>query len=349
MIGAVIDTLMRARAMTQLDLAEALGVTQATISRYISGSREPRDDELIRIAEVLGVSKSFLQHDFKLRSAISVNAHMRRQRTTRVKEWKRAEAQLNTWRMHLAMLTSTVPLQANEVVPRYDYAYASPKQAAIDTRTAWRVPLGPIRSISALLEAAGVIIIDTDLGTQRIDGMSQWVGDFPIIILNRDMAPSRRRMTLAHELGHLILHGDGYIDDGIDVEDQANEFAAEFLMPETEIRSQLRNAKPQRLIALKREWGVSIQALFERKYRLGLATANERTAFYKTINSKGWRTHEPIEDEVFVETPKLAPSLLESFKAAGLTEKEFATAAGFAPGNIPAELRPKQPHLQLIG
>lgn len=338
MIGDVILAVMRAQGLTQTDLAEAVEMRQATISRYISGDRIPDEAEVKKLAEALGVTPAFLTHEFRMSAAIGVQAHMRRQKSTRVMVWKQAEAKLNELRMHLAYLTDRAPLTAQEHVPTFDADFTSPDTAARDVRTAWRVPMGPIRSLTNLFEAAGIVIVESDLQTPRIDGLSQWVSEFPLIILNSHLAASRRRLTLAHELGHIVLHAGGYVGD--DIEEQANQFAAEFLMPEAEVRHQLRNVSTGKLFDLKREWGVSVQALFERAYRLGYKTKAERAEFYKRLNVNGWRTAEPEEESVPTERPCLAASLRQQFLDAGLGEGDFARFAGYAPAWVPPELKP---------
>ena len=46
--------------MTQIDLAEKVGISNVTISRYLSGDRIPRLDFITRIASVFGVSIDYL-------------------------------------------------------------------------------------------------------------------------------------------------------------------------------------------------------------------------------------------------------------------------------------------------
>ena len=46
--------------MTQRELARKLGVTSASISRYLSGVREPRSSVLLRMSAVLNVSPEYL-------------------------------------------------------------------------------------------------------------------------------------------------------------------------------------------------------------------------------------------------------------------------------------------------
>ena len=46
--------------MTQKELAKKTGVTEATISRYLSGARNPRGEILSKIADVLGLTTDYL-------------------------------------------------------------------------------------------------------------------------------------------------------------------------------------------------------------------------------------------------------------------------------------------------
>ncbi len=72
-----------------------------------------------------------------------------------------------------------------------------------------------------------------------------------------------------------------------DMEHEANEFAAEFLMPTQAIRAQLRNVTLGRLHDLKREWGVSMLALIEKAYVIEPLTGAQRTNLYKTFSATG--------------------------------------------------------------
>ena len=61
--------------------------------------------------------------------------------------------------------------------------------------------------------------------------------DYPVILINATSPTDRKRLTIAHELGHLVLHS---VDVTEELEIEANWFAAEFLMPAEVIRPQLR-------------------------------------------------------------------------------------------------------------
>ncbi len=324
-VGDVILVLRRAAGMTQSDLAERLGITQAALSRYENNMRQPDEGTAARIASALGVTPRFLSHEFRMRGAIAADAHMRRRRTAKPADWKRVEAEVNELRMHSTFLLDRVPLRPTNQVLHLDPDETEPDEAARMQRAAWRMPIGPVRDLTAWIESAGVIVVENDFGTPRIDGMSQWAGDHAIILVNVEAPTDRRRLTLAHELGHLVMHC-GYQDE--DVEAQANAFAAEFLMPAHIIRPRLRVVDLGKLLALKREWGVSMQALMERAHDLGVAGERERTAFYKQMSRRGWRKNEPGSADLPPERPRLAGSIGRSLQDAGLSDSEIRSLIG---------------------
>lgn len=98
------------------------------------------------------------------------------------------------------------------------------------------------------------------------------------IHVNANHHRNRRRFTLAHEIGHYILHrdliGDGVTDDamyrsapgvlGDRFEQQANAFAADILMPAAQVRTAWERGV-RSATALATLFGVSAEAA---KYRL---------------------------------------------------------------------------------
>jgi transcriptional regulator with XRE-family HTH domain len=53
-IGEVLETTRRARSMTQEQLADLTGMTQATLSRYEKGMRDPDEQVIAKIAHLAG-------------------------------------------------------------------------------------------------------------------------------------------------------------------------------------------------------------------------------------------------------------------------------------------------------
>ncbi|MBX6168948.1 MAG: XRE family transcriptional regulator [Thermobispora bispora] len=326
-LGEVLTTARRACGLTQEELAAAAGVTQAALSRYENDLREPEPDVLARLARALGVTEAFLVRAGRVRGGMAIDAHMRRRMTAKPTVWRQLEAKLNMYRMHARMLFEEVSIRAEQRVPTLDPLEITPTDAARFVRMQWRMPLGPVRSLTRWLEAAGCLVIEEDFGTTRVDGLSQWIDDHPVILINGRAPTDRKRLTLAHELGHLCLHS---VEISQDVEAEANAFAAEFLMPIEVIRPQLRNLKIGRLLDLKREWGVSMQALVERAHNAGLITTGERSNLYKALSAKGWKTHEPLSEELPPEHPELTINIGSALSGKGLGAQDVAYLAGFA-------------------
>ena len=325
-VGDVILVARRAAGMTQGDLADQLGITQAALSRYENNLREPDGEMLERMSKVLDVSVPFLSHAFRLQGAIAADAHMRRQKTTKVTDWKIAEARLNLYRMRSAFLLRRVPMRPDNHVATFDPDDTPPADAARLLRAQWKMPIGAVRNLTRWIESAGVVVVEEDFGTHRIDGLSQWASDYPIIMVNARLPVDRKRLTLAHELGHLVLHTQ-YLDT--DMEDQANDFAAEFLMPKHVIEPELKDLTPAKLLAMKRVWGVSMQAIYERAYRMGKVTAAQRTSFYRNMNARGWKKNEPGSEKIPQETPQLARTIGEQLiSSGGLSRDEVAQLTG---------------------
>jgi Zn-dependent peptidase ImmA (M78 family)/transcriptional regulator with XRE-family HTH domain len=326
-LGEVLATARRAKGLSQEELAERVGVTQEAISRYESERRDPAPDVLERVAVALGVTVPFLQSAGSVKGAWAIDAHLRRRATARASVWRQKEARLNMLRQHARFLYEEVGVRSPQVVPTFDPLFTDPEEAARMTRMQWRLPVGPVRNLIGWIESAGCLVIQEDFETDRVDGLSQWVDDHPVMLLNSTAPTDRKRLTAAHELGHLCLHTT---DIGEDIEREANLFAAEFLMPAEVIRADLRNLSLGRLVDLKRVWGVSVQALIERSRHLGVLSAEQRTAFYKQLSHRGWRKREPASEDIAAEVPHLTSQITEALIGRGLGATEIADLTGFS-------------------
>lgn len=344
-LGEALQTARRARGLTQPEVAEKAGVTQVAVSRYENGERTPDAEVLGRLATALGVTPELLTSAGRMRGAMAVDAHMRRRKTARPTVWRQLEAELNMLRLHTRYLFEEVSLKADQIVPQFDPVTTRPDDAARLTRMQWRMPVGPVHDLTGWVEAAGCVVVEQDFSTARVDGLSQWVDDHPVVLMNITSPTDRKRLTLAHELGHLCMHS---VEITEDIEAEANAFAAEFLMPAEVIRPQLRNLSIGKLYDLKREWRVSMQALIERAYSLKVMTATERTSLYKRFSSYGWRTREPISDELPVERAQLAGQIGAVMAEKGLTAAEIAKIAGYAESETVHPFQPARLHLRSV-
>ncbi len=100
---------------------------------------------------------------------------------------------LNMHRLHTKRLMDEVAVRAEQSIPQLDPIDVDPAAAARIVRMQWRMPVGAVHGLVRWMEAAGCIIIEEDFGTTRVDGMSQWIEDYPVLLINDRLPVDRKR------------------------------------------------------------------------------------------------------------------------------------------------------------
>ena len=141
-----------------------------------------------------------------------------------------------------------------------------------------------IVSAVELLESCGVKIIEID-HDDKFSGTCNTAGTIPVIVINRNMTSERKRITIFHELGHLLMH----CAEGVDEEKMCNIFANEVLIPSDKFKSLLGASRHDislvELQAIQREYGISVDALMAKAAQLNIITNNRYTSYYKKKNA----------------------------------------------------------------
>lgn len=163
--------------------------------------------------------------------------------------------------------------------------YALARKRAQELLKAGNVSSLPV-PVKKLAKLAGAVIKYAPFDGQ-LSGMVQIRKDEPALIgVNANHVEARQSFTIAHELGHLLLHSNKsfHIDNIIigrrneassmavdDNEIEANQFAAELLMPRYLLEEVLEGVDldcPDQISDLAKKIGVSHQALSIRLSRL---------------------------------------------------------------------------------
>lgn len=298
------------RGMTQAELASRIGVMQGTLSKYETGFHQPPLDFVADVSDALNYPMAFF---YEMGRPYGLPPfHYRRRKKLSAKALARIVAEMNIRRMHLEKLLISFDWKTNAFIPEIDeneYRGRSNAAFTIDgaarsVREMWMLPSGPVPNMVELLESNGGIVIPCDFGTDLIDAMSQRIEGLPVLFFVNLNSPSDRlRHTLAHELGHMVLHTITVKSDE-EMEDEADAFAGAFLLPADEIRPQLRRFDLRQLANLKLYWKVSMAALAVRADRLKLITPYQSKMFWIEMGQLGYRKREPNEP------PKEHPSLL---------------------------------------
>lgn len=332
------------RGLRKNELAQAVGVTPAALSQYELGQSRPSPAVLARLALALGVPVRFfvLGHSKPVTPSA---AHFRSLRATTQLERDQALAfgQL-AWRLttgiekYIELPVSRIPHVALPADPASaDPASAGPAAAARQARESMGIGAGPVPHVVRLLEAHGVVVIGLPVTSRRVDAFSHWYGSRPLVFLNpmKD-DKARSRFDAAHELGHLVLHHDAEPGNRI-VENQAHDFAAEFLMPREEIAGELpRRLDWARLFQAKRRWGVSLKALVYRSHKLGVLGESAYRAGMVTLAR--WGDPEP-GDLGPRETPVLLAKAIQMLAETGVDLEMIAKDTGLAADTVQEIIR----------
>jgi Zn-dependent peptidase ImmA (M78 family) len=173
------------------------------------------------------------------------------------------------------------------------------------------------------MERAGVLIVPCEFGVSEIDAVGMRLqGLPPLVFVNGTSPTDRLRFTIAHELGHLVMHA--LPNDGMEAE--ADRFASEFLMPEADIRPHLYRIDLPVLAILKKVWRVSMAAILMRAKQLRTIAGAAITRLWKEMSVNGFRTREPAELDLPPEQPRRLSELLVFHRQhLGLSTKDLLT------------------------
>ena len=277
--------------MTARSLANAVGVSPITISRLENGVNEPEEETLNALSRVLDFPREFFSagdfDDLPVQSASfrSLTSMTARERDAALSAGTIAFL-FNDW------IEERFNLPAPDVPDLR--ADATPEAAAQAVREYWGLGQQPVPSMVKLLEAKGVRVFSLCEDTKTVDAFSCWRNSQPFVFLNTFKSTERSRFDAAHELGHLVMHRHGEQQDSRQAENEADQFASHFLMPQDDVASRIRYVTGlEELIRAKKRWGVSVAALTYRLNKMGIVSEWQNRTFNIEISRRGYRSHEP--------------------------------------------------------
>lgn len=229
------ERLAEARAladMTQEGLARAVGLERTAIGLLERGERHLRVPELVEIAQVLGRPLSFFVEPAVPAVASRRSAPHTAHQSTRLLDAELQQLAFDVRFLVQVGLADVVPRPVDGHVPR---TVDEAERAARRFRRDLEDHEGPLPDLARACERFGLYACAASLGQDGPDGGCVEVdtpsGVVGVAVINGDADPGRRRMTLAHELGHWLF-GDAYdVDAPWGSEKMIDAFAIHFLAP----------------------------------------------------------------------------------------------------------------------
>lgn len=322
------------RGLTVAELAEQIDCQRQTLSMYEISKSQPSDPSIV---ERLSIALNFpIKFFYENPTSTSDSTVYFRSLLTTNKKYRNEQIIKMDF---LAIIYSL--LQDYIAFPEYKHFTipdgTSSEKAAHFLREAWNLGHGPIDNIISIVEQHGILVTSFATSTNDVDAFSQFLNssDTPTFLIaysNNKTSSSRIHFDIAHELGHICLHE---WSDDIEVlskeefkkrEHEANDFAAAFLLPEASFRKDA-EAGPQSIPyykQLKKKWKVSIATMIRRAEALGIMTKEEYQSLIISMQKRGQRKIEPLDDVLITASPSLLKtSVLLLLQENVFTAKEF--------------------------
>lgn len=304
--------------LTQTELSEMSGISRVTISKLENGLLTDVNSEALHtLSWVLKKEPRFFAtpypviKDTTIPSYRSFVSKQKKDNDITLLKLKRGEDFVH----YLFSFIKARYSDLNNVISPesiFDITDTTIEALALDVRESWGIGYGPIQNLIITLENHGIICIGLDIPI-KIDSINvsfivnEDNIESSIIVYNKDSNYYRQRFSIAHELGHILLHHyiekDEYEKNLKVIEEQANRFASSFLMPANSFINSFRYPTIKELLAQKSIWGVSAQAVLYRAAQLKIISEKQVSYLMIEISRRGWRKLEPYDDKTQPEVP----------------------------------------------
>lgn len=301
------------RGYSQTELSNSIqGLSQSNLSKFEKGFGVLSEEIQKKIITFLDFPEEFFNR--KINSVIE-NANYRKRATVSKTKILKFENKCRIVGYVIDEFSESIEWPDFTLSPLNVEDGFSPEYVANYTRRFLKLGRDePVRNIYSLLESSGIILYEID-DLEKFDGVS-FITDkgFPVIIVNKNFSNDRKRFTIAHELGHVLMHNENNfpISSYRDKEKEANLFASEFLMPQESIKNTLRSLRINDLGDLKSYWLTSMASIIRRAKDLKGIDDNRYKYFLIEMSRNGFTKKEPIE--VFIDKPTCLKNAINLFK-----------------------------------
>jgi Zn-dependent peptidase ImmA (M78 family)/DNA-binding XRE family transcriptional regulator len=320
MFSASRMTLARKRRGVPLaELSTQVGVTVQSLSNYENGRQEPSPWVIENLASSLRFPAAFFSaSDIDLLQANSVSF--------------RARSKLPARKRDVALCVGRLAIEFHSWVserfnlPQPDLPSLNkpdPETAADMVRARWGLGNAPVTNMVHLLEVHGIRVFSIAPEFSEVDAFSLFHGDIPFVFLNTIKTTEISRFDAAHELGHLVLHGQGCDLVKSAAEQEANEFASAFLMPRDSVVAHM-PSRPliDQIIYGKQIWNVSALALTYRLHDIGMLSDWHYRTTCIELGQRGYRNGEP--QSTSRETSQILEKVFRFLRKKGVTRADVA-------------------------
>ena len=316
------ERLKEARRFRQLSipqLAEKVNISKQMISKYEHGDAQPSPKTYQKLVLALGFPLSFFQQGDEF-SYNDLGTFYRSRLSSTQSEKKPSEL----LKKYLAVLANFFESYVDfPVLKELDHV-EDPIASAGLLREKWGLGSSPVPNVLHLLEIHGFQLATINSNSEKVDAFGSQTKvngkDYYCILIDQDNNSFyRQQFSLAHELGHWVLHSKSINPQELEpqeyreMEKQANIFASSFLLPEEAFSRDIRGYEDDldAYLKLKSKWEVSAASMVYRSKSLGLISSEQYLRLQKRMSSRGWRRSEPFDSVHPVPKPTIMKQAYE--------------------------------------
>ncbi|MFG1797258.1 helix-turn-helix domain-containing protein [Nocardia sp. NPDC049149] len=255
--------------MSQDDLARSVGLERTAVNKIEGGVRKVTALELADIAAAIGVRMSTFFEE-PIPALVSYRSSQGLDTT---------DSQIDALLAKLAdevefivsLGASELGIEAADIVGKASITRpstnAEAESLAAKARSLMALPANePIHKLSESVARIGLLTFSRNIGQDIADAGTILLRRGGVSLINSHMKVGRRRLSLAHELGHYLIADDytvdwrvtDYPDHAVPMESRLDRFARALLLPES---------------AVGRQWQMAVDQFGERRAAIQLASA----------------------------------------------------------------------------
>lgn len=277
---------MQGLSMEELGSLLTPAVTRQAINKYEKGQTLPDSRMLLAFGSALGVKPDYFFRPFIVevdRVMFRKDAKFPEKKSIAIRERVREELERY---LEVEQLCGT---QSGFSLPSVNISSAEEvTEYATKLRSILKLGIDGISNVIEVLEDNGIKVIEIS-EDDSFEGLSGYANDnIPVIVVNDNLTPERKRFALLHELGHLLMRFKGDMK-AKEIENLCNTFASELLLPSSVLLSRIgikrHDISLAELSDLQKQYGISIDAIMEAMRRLDVITDRRYDGYLKKKRS----------------------------------------------------------------
>lgn len=322
------------------DLSDKLGtkITRQALHKYETGIVIPDSEMMGYLCDALQVRQDYFSRKIEVElgeiNYRKFNSLPQKEQISIVEKTKEVLSRYMELEDILEMQNTFInPIQHKTISTIEDV-----EQATIILRKEWGLDDSPISSVIEFLEGINIKVIEIN-SIDDFDGLQTNVlpHNSPIIVLNKLHLKSkdRIRFTALHELGHVLMILDSKLTEH-EKERLCHAFAGAMLISKEaaikEFGIKRQKISVQELGIVKKQYGISLQALILRLFNVNIISKYYKDFLYNFMLQMGWKTDEPYIYEGYEESSRferllyraLSEEVISINKAASLQNMSVA-------------------------